>query len=104
MHVKIGDEVQVIAGNFCSERGKILKIDAENQRVIVEGVNLRKKNLQKTQQNPEGGQVEREMSISISNVLLWSEKAGKGVRTKIEKDTNGKKIRVGIPCGTQFDS
>ena len=49
MHIKIGDEVQVMTGNFRSERGKILKIDAENQRVIVEGVNLRKKNLQKTQ-------------------------------------------------------
>lgn len=104
MHIKIGDEVQVMTGNFRSERGKILKIDAENQRVIVEGVNLRKKNLQKTQQNPEGGQVEREMPIAISNVLLWSEKAGKGVRTKVETNTDGKKVRVGIPCGTQFDS
>lgn len=103
MHIKIGDEVQVIAGNSRGERGKVLRINRDEQRVIVEGVNIRVKNLQKTQQNPEGGRIEVEMPIAASNLLLWSEKASKGVRTKIEV-SGDKKIRVGIPCGTKFDS
>lgn len=103
MHIKIGDEVQVIAGNSRGERGKVLRINRDEQRVIVEGVNIRVKNLQKTQQNPEGGRIEVEMPIAASNLLLWSEKANKGVRTKIEV-SGDKKIRVGIPCGTKFDS
>ncbi|MFT7516374.1 MAG: large subunit ribosomal protein L24 [Myxococcota bacterium] len=103
MHIKIGDEVQVIAGNSRGERGKVLRINRGEERVIVEGVNIRVKNLKKTQQSPEGGRIEVEMPIAASNLLLWSEKANKGVRTKTEV-SGDKKIRVGIPCGTKFDS
>ncbi|MDP6963345.1 MAG: 50S ribosomal protein L24 [Planctomycetota bacterium] len=103
MRFKVGDEVQVMAGNSRGERGKLLRIDRAAQRVVVEGVNVHTKNLQKTQQNPEGGQVEVELPIAISNVMLWSEKANKGVRVKIEV-SGDKRIRVGIPCGTKFDS
>ncbi len=101
MHVKQGDEVQVLAGNDRGKRGKVMKVIDKTNRVLVEGVNIRVKHLQKTQANPEGGKVEKEFPISASNVLIWSEKAGKGVRTKtvIEGD---KKIRVGVPCGTKF--
>ena len=102
MHVKQGDEVQVLAGNDRGKRGKVMKVIEKTGRVLVEGVNIRVKHLQKTQANPEGGKVEKEFPIAASNVLVWSEKAGKGVRTKnvIEGD---KKIRVGVPCGTKFD-
>lgn len=101
-HVKSGDQVVVVAGNEKGKRGRVLKMLAVENRLVVEGVNLRTKHLQKTQANPQGGKVEREMPIPVSNVLLWSDKAQKGVRTRIE-DNNGKKVRVGIPCGTQFD-
>ncbi|HIA39031.1 MAG TPA: 50S ribosomal protein L24 [Planctomycetes bacterium] len=103
MRIKIGDEVQVIAGNSRGERGKILRINRDTERAVIEGVNIHVKNLKKTQQNPEGGRLEVAMPIALSNVLLWSEKANKGVRTKIEI-SDDKKIRVGIPCGTKFDS
>jgi len=102
MHVKVNDEVQVLAGNDRGKRGKVMRILHKENRVLVEGVNVRLKNLQKTQANPQGGQVEKEFSIAASNVLLWSDKAGKGVRTKVVVDGD-KKIRVGIPCGTKFD-
>lgn len=102
MHVKQGDEVQVIAGNSKGSRGKVMRVIDKTDRVLVEGVNVRVKHLQKTQANPEGGKVEREFPIAASNVLLWSEKAGKGVRTKTVLE-GGKKIRVGVPCGTKFD-
>jgi len=103
MRIKVGDEVQVMSGNGRGERGKVLRIDRKTERVIVEGVNSQVKNLKKTQQNPEGGRLEVEMPIAMSNVLLWSEKANKGVRTKTEI-SDDKKIRVGVPCGTKFDS
>ncbi len=102
MHVKKGDEVIVIAGNYRGQRGKVLHVSVGAQRVYVEGVNLHTKNLPKTTANPQGGTVEREMSIPVSNVLLWSAKAGKGVRTRTVVQ-DGHKIRVGIPCGTKFD-
>lgn len=101
MHIKQGDEVQILAGNDRGKRGKVMKVLEKSNKVLVEGVNVRVKHLQKTQANPEGGKVEKEFPIAASNVLVWSEKAGKGVRTKtvIEGD---KKIRVGVPCGTKF--
>ena len=102
MHVKTGDDVVVLSGNHRGERGKVLRILRESGRVLVEGVNLRVKILRKTQANPQGGTVEREMPLHLSSIALWSEKAGRGVRTRIER-AEGKSIRVGVPCGTKFD-
>ena len=103
LHVKKGDKVVVIAGAHKSnEPHEVLRVDLEKRRVIVEGVNLRWKHERRTPQNPSGGRVQKEFPIDASNVLLYSEKAGKGVRTRVEvKD--GKKVRVGVPCGTKFD-
>lgn len=101
MHLRKGDEVVVIAGNEAGRRGRVLRVEPARGRVVVEGVNLHTKNLKKTPANPKGGQVDREMSIAASNVMLWSEQAGKGVRTRAVIE-GGKKTRVGIPCGTKF--
>lgn len=102
MHLKNGDEVVVIAGNHKGKRGKVLNLLKEEDRVVIEGVNVREKHLARTQQNPQGGSVEREFPVHASNVLLWSDKAKKGVRTRIE-GSGRDKVRVGIPCGTKFD-
>ena len=101
--IKRGDKVVVISGE---DKGKgpveVMRVDPEKQQVVVQGINRRYKHVKRSQQNPEGGRVQREMPIHASNVMLWSEKAGKGVRVKIV-DKKGRKIRVGIPCGTEFD-
>ena len=102
MHVKQGDEDQILAGNDRGKRGKVMKVLEKSNKVLVEGVNLRVKILRKTQANPQGGTVEREMPLHLSSIALWSEKAGRGVRTRIER-AGGKSIRVGVPCGTKFD-
>ncbi len=102
MHLKTGDEVVVTNGNHKGKRGKVLHIYQQNNQVVVEGINLRTKRIPKTPTNPQGGEIEREVPVSASNVLLWSEKAGKGVRTKMEGD-GATKVRVGIPCGTKFN-
>ncbi|MBM4059550.1 MAG: 50S ribosomal protein L24 [Planctomycetes bacterium] len=103
MHVKKGDKVVVTCGQYKSnEPREVLKVDAETGEIIVQGVNLRWKHQRRSQQNPKGGRVQREQPIPASKVLLWSEKLGKGTRTK-HQVVDGKKVRVGVKCGTKFD-
>ncbi|MCR9248062.1 MAG: 50S ribosomal protein L24 [bacterium] len=103
LHVKKGDKVVVISGQYKSDEPReILKADARTGKIIVEGVNLRWKHQARSQQNPKGGRVQVEIPIPASKVLLFSEKLGKGTRTKIEV-VDGKKVRVGVKCGTKFD-
>ena len=103
LHVKKGDKVVVISGaDKSDEPREVLQIDATNGRVIVQGVNMRWKHMRRSQKHPDGGRVQKEFPIACSKVLVFSEKAGKGVRTRIEVHES-KKVRVGIPCGTKFD-
>jgi large subunit ribosomal protein L24 len=69
-HVKKGDQVEVIAGNFKGSSGKILEVLHRKERVLVEGVRIIKKHLKKSQDNPSGKIAEREGPIHISNVKL----------------------------------
>src|SRR5690606_33411927 len=99
-HVKKGDKVVVIAGAHKSnEPHEVLRVDRDAGRVLLGGVSLRWKHERRSQQNPAGGRVQKEFPIALSNVLLFSEKAGKGVRTRTEV-VDGKKVRVGVSCGT----
>lgn len=72
-HVKKGDNVQVISGNFTGSTGRILQVLPEKQRVLIEGVRMIKKHQRKSQDNPQGKIVEREGPIHISNVKLIEE-------------------------------
>src|SRR5213596_3386999 len=69
-HVKKGDQVEIISGNFRGSSGRILAVFPEKQRVVVEGVRIIKKHLRKSQDNPSGKIAEREGPIHISNVKL----------------------------------
>ena len=70
--IKKGDKVIVISGAEKGSSGAVLEVQAKRDRIIVEGVNMRKKHERKTQDNPEGAIVERELSLHISNVMLQS--------------------------------
>ncbi len=70
LHVRKGDNVEVIAGNFKGSSGKVLEVMATKQRVLVEGVRMIKKHLRKSQDNPQGKIAEREGPIHISNVKV----------------------------------
>lgn len=70
LHVKTGDEVVVITGKDKGKRGKISSVLTKAQRVFVEGVNLQKKHVRKSQQHPNGTILEREGAIHASNVML----------------------------------
>ena len=88
-HVKKGDQVEVISGNYRGSSGRILAVFPSKQRVLVEGVRIIKKHLRKSQDNPSGKIAEREGPIHISNVrLLEREKPDKGAKS--EKDQKGK--------------
>jgi large subunit ribosomal protein L24 len=86
-HVRKGDNVEVISGNFKGSSGKILEVIARKQQVLVEGVRIIKKHLRKSQDNPQGKIAEREGPIHISNVkfLERETKAEKKTKKKPEK-------------------
>ena len=91
--LKTGDEVIVIAGKDKGRKGRILKIIKAKDRVIVEGVNIIKKHVKPSTENPQGGIEEKEAPIHVSNVSLVDTKTGKATRVGYEiKD--GKKVRV----------
>ena len=88
-HVKKGDQVEIISGNYRGSSGRILAVFPGKQRVLVEGVRIIKKHLRKSQDNPSGKVAEREGPIHISNVrLLEREKPEKGAKS--EKGKKGK--------------
>jgi large subunit ribosomal protein L24 len=93
-HVKKGDQVEVISGNFTGSTGKILAVLPQKQRVLIEGVRIIKKHLRKSQDNPSGKIAEREGPIHISNVkLIEREKKAekKSVKEKKPKKAAEKK-------------
>jgi large subunit ribosomal protein L24 len=91
-HVKKGDQVEVISGNFKGSSGKILEVLPRKQRVLVEGVRLIKKHLRKSQDNPSGKIAEREGPIHISNVrLIETEKKSEKKKEPAKKSAKSAK-------------
>lgn len=112
MKIKKDDKVVIIAGSQGSSKGgkqttgKVLKVFPKEQKVIVEGVNLRKRHTKPTQRNPQGGIIEKEMPIAISNVMLVDSKGQPtrvGAKIIIDEKTGKKKIaRVSKKSGEMF--
>ena len=100
-HVRKGDTVVVISGTNKGKRGKVLRVLGD--RVIVEKVAMIKRHTKPSQKNPQGGIVDKEGSIHISNVQLFDDKTSRGTRTKIVADGDHK-VRVGVKSGTKFST
>ncbi|MFZ5752940.1 MAG: 50S ribosomal protein L24 [Bacillota bacterium] len=103
VHVKKGDMVQVITGKDAGKRGKILSVDPEKSKVIVEGVNIAKRHTKPTQKMPQGGIVEKEAPIASSNVMIYCSKCKEPVRINKKILADGQKVRTCNQCGEQFD-
>ncbi len=101
--LKKDDIVQVLAGKEKGKKGKVLSIDKIRGRVTVEKLNMFKKHLKPTRDNQQGGIVEREGSLHLSNVLLVCDKCGKGVRIKKKRLEDGKRVRVCRTCQEVMD-
>ena len=102
MHIKKGDKVQIISGEFKGHVGEVLEAFPKTNRVIVEGANVQIKHQRAMQMGGESGRLEQEGPIDASNVLLYSEELKKGVRTGIVYE-DGKKIRKSKKTDEKFD-
>jgi large subunit ribosomal protein L24 len=102
-HVRRGDTVGVIAGKERGKRGKVLRVLTDKGRVLVEHVNMIKKHQRPTQKLRQGGIIEREGSIHLSNVLLVCNRCDRPVRTGIKILADGRKQRVCRRCGESID-
>ena len=98
MHVKKGDKVQIISGKDKGKQGVILEAYPSKNRVIVEGINVVKKHSKPTQVNPQGGIVEQEAAIHVSNVMPLDPKSNEPTRVGYKVE-NGKKIRIAKKSG-----
>lgn len=102
MHIKKGDKVQVISGEYKGHVGEVLRVFPKTNRVIVQGANIQTKHQKATQMGGESGRIEKEGAINASKVLLYSEELKKGVRTQTQV-IDGKKVRVCTKTEEKFD-
>jgi len=103
VHVRKGDTVAVITGRERGKRGKVLRVSPEKGRVLVEHVNMVKKHQLPTQKLRQGGIIEREGAMALSNVLLVCSRCDKASRTGIKLLADGRKVRMCKRCGEAVD-
>ena len=101
LHIKKGDIVYVLAGEDRGKEGRVLKVLVQKQKAIVEGVNMVTKATKPNAQHPQGGLIEMEAPIAISNIALIDPKSGKPTRISIRRE-NGKVIRISKKSGEEI--
>ncbi len=99
MHIKTGDTVKVISGNDKGKTGKILSVNLQKRRAIVEGLNMVTKHVKPTASNPQGGIEKKEASIHVSNLMLVDPKTGEATRIGRKLGENGKLVRYSKKTG-----
>ena len=102
LHIKKGDTVLVIAGDSKGQQGKVLEVQVEKERAIVEGVNMVSKHTKPDAKHPQGGIVKQEAPIHISNLQLIDPKSGKPTRTGRKEDAKGKLVRYAKKSGEEI--
>ncbi len=103
LKLKKDDIVEVISGREKGKKGKILALFPNEGKLTVEKLNMLKRHTKPSAQNKQGGIVEKEGALAISNVQLVCDKCGKGVRVKRKKLEDGKRVRVCVTCGEVMD-
>ena len=94
LHVKKGDMVEITAGDHKGATGRVLRVIPEKNSVIVQGHNVAKKHVRPSRKNPQGGRVNVEQPIHMSNVLAVNPKSSRGSRVRYEVNKKGNKVRV----------
>ena len=97
-HIRKDDEIEVISGDHKGQRGKVLRVDTKNGQVLVQGINMVYRHVKPSRRNPQGGRLQKEAPIHISNVMLYDAKSGGGSKIKRIHE-NGKLIRVAKKSG-----
>ena len=96
LHIKKGDTVEIITGDHKGATGRVLRVIPDKKQVIVQGHNLVKKHVRPSRKNPQGGRINVEQPLHISNVLPVNPKSSKGSKVKFKIEKNGAKKRVAI--------
>ncbi len=103
LHVKKDDMVKVIAGKEKGKTGKVLRVFPAKRRVVVESLNMVKRHTRPTQLSPEGGIVEKEAALSVSNVMLVCASCGEAARTGIRTLEDDSRVRYCKKCNEIVD-
>lgn len=99
MHIRVNDTVEVQVGDDAGTRGKVLSVNHQNGKLIIEGVNRVYKHVRRSQRNPQGGRLSKEMPVQMSNVKLVCESCGNATRTGARYLDDGSKERYCKKCG-----
>lgn len=99
MHIRSDDQVLVITGNDAGKTAKVLRVLTKQRKLIVEGVGRVYKHMRRSQRNPQGGRLSKEMPIDWSNVLLVCPQCGQGSKTGARPTADGGKERFCKKCG-----
>lgn len=102
LHIKKGDTVVVITGNNKGQKGRVLEVVRKTNRAIVEGVNLMKKHTKPNAETPQGGIIEKEAPVHISNLMLVDPKSGEATRISRRLDDKGKLVRFSKKSGEEI--
>jgi large subunit ribosomal protein L24 len=100
--LKKGDLVVVISGKYKTQQGKVVSYNAEDNKVVVEGINVVKRHMKPTARNQQGGIVEKTLPLNASKVMPVDPKTGKGTRVRITKDEKGNAVRVAVKSGEKL--
>jgi large subunit ribosomal protein L24 len=100
-HIKTGDQVMVMTGADRGKTGRVLRVLVDRDRVVVEGINRVWKHVRPSQRNPQGGRIQKDAPIHISNVMPIDPTNGKPTRVKFEV-RGGKKHRIAVSSGTDL--
>ena len=100
-HIKTGDTVIVITGADKGRTGRVLRVLTDKDRVVVEGVNRVWKHVRPSQRNPQGGRIQKDAPIHISNVMPVDPQSGKGTRVRFE-ERDGRKHRIAVRSGADL--
>ncbi|NLV21571.1 MAG: 50S ribosomal protein L24 [Syntrophomonadaceae bacterium] len=103
MNIKKGDTVLVITGKDAGRKGKVLKVIPKDNRVVVEGINKAKKHQRPSRAIPQGGILQIEAPLNVSNVMLLCTKCNKPTRMAKRFLENGTKVRICKNCGEVLD-
>jgi large subunit ribosomal protein L24 len=104
MNIRKGDTVQILSGNDRGKRGTVLSVLREKDRVLVEGVNLRKHHTRPNARDPQGGIREREVPVHVSNVQVVCPKTDRPTRIRHAKLDSGRSVRVSVRSGEMIDT
>jgi len=102
--IKKDDKVKVLTGKDKGKIGKVLKIVKKTNRVVIENINVVKTNQRPTQANPQGGIVEKNMPVHVSNLMIMCNSCVKPTRISMKLLEDGKRVRICKQCNQQIDS